>query len=341
MKKKNLRKKLHEIKHQHVIALMAMAVVLATSLSATTRISALYILTGVDDTAIILDGTTSVPNRSSQIFYLASSARGYDVTLRPGLTVTVRQNDTVLTAESEEETISQLLDRLGVVPSPLEMVAVDLSDSDVEITVAEDIVYYDEIVETTHYETIRIPNSDLPQGTERVVQAGVPGLRTSIYEMVWSHGKQVSRQFVEELSTTVVDEIVEYGTAVSSVSRDDTLLEVRKNADGSGTLVFASGATMDFSAAKSMTATAYTGGHAGVGYITASGTHVKVGTVAVDKSVIPLGTRMYIITDSGIVYGMGLAEDTGVRGNKVDLYHETYEQCINFGRRPCTVYILE
>jgi len=63
--------------------------------------------------------------------------------------------------------------------------------------------------------------------------------------------------------------------------------------------------------------------------------------VAVDKKVIPLGTRMYIVTDDGIVYGLSVAEDTGVKGNKVDLYDETYEQCINFGRRACTVYILK
>ena len=36
-----------------------------------------------------------------------------------------------------------------------------------------------------------------------------------------------------------------------------------------------------------------------------------------------------------------VAEDTGVRGNKVDLYYDTYQQCINFGRRSCTVYILK
>ena len=41
------------------------------------------------------------------------------------------------------------------------------------------------------------------------------------------------------------------------------------------------------------------------------------------------------------IYGMAVAEDTGVKGNKVDLYYDTYQQCINFGRRTCTVYILE
>ena len=46
--------------------------------------------------------------------------------------------------------------------------------------------------------------------------------------------------------------------------------------------------------------------------------------MAVDKNVIPLGTRMFIVTNDGIVYGMAVAEDTGVRGNVIDLYYGTY-----------------
>ena len=129
--------------------------------------------------------------------------------------------------------------------------------------------------------------------------------------------------------------------AAEAGSSEDPLVNVTKNADGSGVLTFQSGATMAFSAAKSMTATAYTAGHGGADYTTATGTFVRKGVVAVDKNVIPLGTKMYIVTNDGIVYGPAVAEDTGVRGNKVDLYYDTYQQCVNFGRRGCTVYILE
>jgi len=41
-----------------------------------------------------------------------------------------------------------------------------------------------------------------------------------------------------------------------------------------------------------------------------------------------------------VTYGMAVAEDTGVRGNIVDLYYDTYQQCIEFGRRGATVYVL-
>lgn len=141
------------------------------------------------------------------------------------------------------------------------MVGVDLSGDGAVLTVASDITYYDKISEPDAAETVRVANPELAQGTERVVQEGSDGVSTSVYEVVWSNGKQVSRQFVEELESTAVDEIVEYGTAAKTVTNADKLTSVNQNADGSGTIGLCSGATLNFSSAKSMTATAYTAGH--------------------------------------------------------------------------------
>lgn len=314
--------------------------VLFSGAAATTWADALYIITGVKESAIVLTKEAQAPDISSQLINVTANTRGYEVNLTAGQTVTIRHNGATLSVQAKNETVSSLLDRLHMELSPLEMVAVDLTGG-VTLTIDSDITYYDTVQEQVAYSTIRVPNPEMAQGTERVVQQGVNGVRTSVYEVVWSNGAQLSRQFVEELSTTVVDQIVEYGTAVNSVSRDDALINVVTNADGSGTLYFQSGAVMHFSQAKSMTATAYTAGYGGADSCTATGTTVRVGTVAVDKSVIPLGTRMYIVANGGVVYGTAVAEDTGVRGNKVDLYYETYNECIQFGRRGCTVYILD
>ena len=124
-------------------------------------------------------------------------------------------------------------------------------------------------------------------------------------------------------------------------SGQSPIVNVSENADGSGTLYLKDGTTLNYSGVRTMKATAYTTGHDGVGTRTASGTAVRVGTVAVDRKVIPLGTRMYITASGGVVYGLAVAEDTGVRGNRIDLYYDTYNECIQFGRRNCTVYILE
>mgnify|MGYP000755746874 FL=1 len=91
-----------------------------------------------------------------------------------------------------------------------------------------------------------------------------------------------------------------------------------------------------------VTCTAYTAGYGGVGTRTATGTTVRVGTVAVDKKVIPLGTEMFIVGSTGYTYGNAVAEDTGVRGAAVDLYMNTYQECKQFGlQRNSTVYFLD
>ena len=341
MRTHDLRKKLREHLKSSSLVLIALAAVLGSSAAATDWAGALYILTGVEDSAIVLDGSQDIPDLSDRMMYVASGSKGYDIRLNAKLDVTIRHDGETLTTVSKNENISALLTRMGITLSPLEMVAVDLSDQELVLTVAEDITYYDEVREMETFNTVRVANPELPKGTERVVQEGADGVRTSIYEVVWSNGERISRQFVEELDSTAVDQIVEYGTSAAAVEQTDRIASVKKNADGSGTLTFESGTTLNFSQAKSMTATAYTAGHGGADYTTATGTFVEVGTVAVDKNVIPLGTRMYIVTNDGIVYGMSVARDTGVKGNKVDLYYNTYRECIEFGRRSCTVYILE
>ena len=343
MKNHNLRKKLYARMKHPAVSLFALLMVVVTGLAATNWANALYFLTGVEQSDIVLDGTQEIPDLSDRMVRITTGGKGYDIRMVSGSSVTIQRDDYIWTTESKRnETISALLKRMDIVLSPLEMVAFDLSEpGQVKITIDEEITCYEVTREEAPYNTVRVANSSLPKGTERVVQEGVAGIRSSVYEVVWSGGQAISRQYVEEIDCTAVDEIVEYGTCADEVSRDDRLLEVKKNGDGSGTLVFASGATINFSDAKSMTATAYTSGHGGVDSTTATGTFVEHGVVAVDKRIIPLGTKMYIVTNDGIVYGLATAEDTGVRGNVIDLYYETYRQCIEFGRRNCTVYILE
>lgn len=60
--------------------------------------------------------------------------------------------------------------------------------------------------------------------------------------------------------------------------------------------------------------------------ITASGTLVEEGrTVAVDSGIIPIGSEVLI---NGQVY---IAEDTGVKGNHVDIYVNSHEKAIQMG----------
>ena len=339
--------------------LFCLLVAAVTGLSATGWADSLFLITGTDDGAILLDPAQKTPpDLSSQMLYVSSGGRGYDLTLQEDTTVTVRHEGTAVTVQSRKESVSTLLSRLHVYPSPLEMIGVTVSDSGVDLNIASDLTYYDYVTENVSFTTQRVANPEMEAGPEKVVQEGADGVRSSVYEVVWSNGAELSRQFVEELSTTAVERIVEYGTKTKAkpaspdkADPDSILTEhgetgggiasVSENADGSGTLTLKDGTVLNYSGVRTMTATAYTTGHDGVGTRTASGTAVHVGTVAVDKSVLPLGTRMYIVAGGSVVYGLAVAEDTGVKGNKIDLFYDTYDECIQFGRRTCTVYILQ
>ena len=109
---------------------------------------------------------------------------------------------------------------------------------------------------------------------------------------------------------------------------------------------------LSYSESIIMTATAYdlsyesTGknlGDAGYG-ITYSGTKAEHGTVAVDPTVIPLGTKLYIQSiDGSEDYGFAVAEDIGakIKGNRIDLFMFDHNKAIDFGKKDVKVYILK
>lgn len=334
--------KLSQRSHKRSFTALALACALCAGTFAMVHADALYILTGAGDEAVLLDEAAEAPDFSSQMVYVGSGANGYELSLKAGRPVRVQYGNTILGTTAQGETVSELLARFDIVPGPLDGVLVDIGESRITLTVGSDLTYYEAKTRAQSYETQRVATPDLLQGQEEVVQAGKTGISTDIYEVVWSNGHEISRQWVEQVESTAVTEIIRYGTSVTSVDPSDKLVKVSTGSDGSGVLTFASGATMKFSQARAMKCTAYTAGHDGVGTRTATGTAVHRGTVAVDKRYIPLGTRMFIVTEKGsYVYGMAKAEDTGMRGdNKLDLYMDTYAECISFGRRNCKVYIL-
>lgn len=87
-----------------------------------------------------------------------------------------------------------------------------------------------------------------------------------------------------------------------------------------------------------MEASAYLPTDGGGDCITATGLPATHGVVAVDPDVIPLGTRVYIPG-----YGVAIAADTGgmIEGAMIDLCMESYDDCMDFGRRDIDVYILD
>ena len=320
--------------------LVLFAAVMLLNSSPELRADALYLIAD-GDTVSVLDGTAAIPQE--RVIVTGAQSSDAEVTLPAGEKVTVTHGEDVEYATTRSgESVSALLRRLQITISPLEMVLVDVSDEAVQITVGSDFTYYEMVTEASEHAVLTSTSYRVPKGETKVVQQGVDGTHDVVYEVVYADGQFVSRQAVEEKNDTSVAEISYVGTLVDQASSGDTVKSVVTEKDGSGYLLMKSGDSVHFTGSMKVTCTAYTAGYGGVGTRTATGTTVHVGTVAVDKSVISLGTEMFIVGSSGYTYGNAVAEDTGVRGAAIDLYMNSYQECKQFGRQKnSTVYFLD
>ena len=82
--------------------------------------------------------------------------------------------------------------------------------------------------------------------------------------------------------------------------------------------------------------------------VTASGYRITPGTnekvIAVDTSVIPLGTKVYVEGLNGAnSYGYAVAADTGsaIKNMKIDLYMDSHADALRWGFKKVNVYLLE
>jgi 3D (Asp-Asp-Asp) domain-containing protein len=157
------------------------------------------------------------------------------------------------------------------------------------------------IEERLPYSTVYQDDPDLLAGEERLVAAGVEGFIRREYRITRLNGAEAARELVGEITFPATDEVIAVGTGSPTTPPPLPIL------------------TMDgfiCSRIISVYATYYTADSAGGGGVTATGTGVYRGIVAVDPAFIPLGTRMWVPG-----YGHGLAADTGgsITGNIIDL----------------------
>lgn len=273
---------------------------------------------------------------------LLSREPGSDMLLTAGLDVTVHYQGRDFSGVTGNETVDALFSRMGIHPSPLEMAAISNADGAMEISVSSEFTFYEHISRVTEHETIYRDSPHIPAGQEVVTQEGKDGEYTEIYEVIFQDGEETVRQLIDVVDTEPVPTIIERGTMVNSAENGEPVASITTNDDGTGVITLESGGTLTFREARTMTGTAYTKYEGKVGSITASGTPVHVGVVAVNRKDLPLGTKVYVVSNDGkYVYGFAVAEDTGVGRGVIDLYMDTYNDCIQFGRRTCTVYILD
>ena len=242
------------------------------------------------------------------------------------------------------------LESAGVPVSSRDSVDMTREGNTVKLTVRRPTVaYQDAWSETLSYETLRQEDPNLPLGEERVLQAGSAGTAVERTRVVTDPDGTVHRYALGRVVTAQpTAEIVTCGTRVEAVPASwlsvsgDVLTNISTDDGNGGVLTTVSGEEMRYSKVLECVATAYTTERQSWKR-TATGTTARVGAIAVDPEVIPYGTKMYIVSaDGSITYGVATAEDCGggIQGKRIDLFFDTYNECINFGVQTCSVYIL-
>ena len=167
------------------------------------------------------------------------------------------------------------------------------------------------------YGTTYRPDPQLFRGNREIVHYGHNGVRRETIQVEMQDGHPVKHRLVAtRVLEPALNTLIAYGT-LDVVNR------------GSGVVTF----TREIN----MVATAYWPNPAWSTGYTATGMKAQYGIVAVDPSVIPLGTKLYIPG-----YGFALAEDTGgaIIGDRIDLCFNDPTQVVNWGVRQVKVFII-
>lgn len=189
-------------------------------------------------------------------------------------------------------------------------------------------------------------SGDSEATTTRVIQEGKNGLRQVKYKITYKDDVEINR---EELSNEIirepVDKIVQVNTKQTVISRS----EVARTTSVSGAVLQEKVAGIT-PKVVTLNTSAYTASTCdkkptdpGYGK-TASGAYAKAWyTVAAGKS-YAMGTIIYIpYFKNEPNGGWFVVQDRGgaIKDNKLDVYMDTYGECIKFGRRNLECYIYE
>ncbi len=236
---------------------------------------------------------------------------GTEVEITKAVPFTVQADGELKTFKALPQTVGDALDSCQIQVGEQDKVVPALHTlltAGTEIVIHRITTETQQVMEPVDYKTETKGDDDLPAGTTKVVKKGKKGRDRVTYEITYSDGQEIDRQEVER----------------------ERLKDPKTKVVAKSTRGMIQGA--EYVKKIAVRAYSYTGGGT-----TASGTRARVGEIAVDPQVIPLGTNVYI---EG--YGFARAEDTGgnIKGNTIDVYKNSKGECLNWGVRHVTVYIL-
>ncbi|MBF7096704.1 3D domain-containing protein [Alkalibacter mobilis] len=255
------------------------------------------------------------------------------IEIKRGMEVKVVADGKEYVFVTAEKQVEDIIEKLGLRLEELDLVypavdeKLDLNfDEEIRITrVTEEL---DTNKYPVKYTQVTRSNSNMDKGEVKTIQKGSDGLRSVTEKVVYHDGVEYSRTVLEEkVEVEPKEEIKEVGTNVYiATSRGQTR----------------------FRTAMYVTATAYcsceicTG--PGNGYVTASGTRTTANrTIATSKS-FAFGTEFYIpYFRNSSNRGIFVVEDRGgaIKGNRIDIYFNSHEEALRFGRKTLKVYVLD
>lgn len=246
-----------------------------------------------------------------------------DIIITSPKSYNIKDGGKVLITEASGYTVGEVLENLNIKLNKLDRVNVSLDEVAKEaMTIKIDRVNQEEVQNTVEipFESEKRENPDMLEGETNVITEGVAGEKVEDVLNTYVNGKIESSEVLKtEITKEPVKEVVEVGTKKAPTTPNGQ--SVKK--------------------VITMQATAY---DPTAGSTTAMGTRARVGAVAVDPRVIPLGSKLYIESMDGFAsYGYATAEDTGgaIKGNRIDLFYGSHGEAMNFGRRNVKVYVLD
>lgn len=277
-----------------------------------------------------------------------------EITIQRKQLVSVYHGGNLLQVVSYGESVQSLLNRLSLILTAEDVVSVPLDSQTfdgLKITISRAVQVEETYTTRIPFETIYRDDPTLPEGEQRLITEGVDGQMLCTANVVYAAGKELSRDILsEEVLVEPVHMVIAVGTG-ENVKPDmnyvpDNLIRPQftgKPIIGNGYIITPEGERLTYTYYDEFVATAYHNSDPGCTEFTAIETYCRVGAIAVDPTVIPYGTRMYIVTNDGkYIYGIATAEDCGksIKGNRVDLYFDSVAECNKFGIRDCKVYFL-
>ena len=306
---------------------------------------------------------------------------GETITVNRGKLIFLNTSGTTFEIRTSAATVGDALISDGFQVGKYDEVVPDVNTPTADgMTVSVTRVYVEvyEVNEEIPFTEKTITNDEKEAGYKNVIQEGKPGTLVRTFKKVSKDGAGVTATLIgESVASQPVEQIIEIGTkqvsepaqppaGTNTGANPSVTLTPGKTADGvpfaaiptmaqnntktttSGNTAVTAYGTFTFSKVINAKATAYEGSSASNGKWagkTATGRAPVFGVVAVDPSIIPLNSKLYIESSDGgksWIYGFAVAGDTGgaIKGNKIDLCYNTLDQCYQFGRRDAVVYVL-